>query len=431
VVLGVSGGIAAYKAVEVCRRLVDAGSHVVPVLTENATRFVGAATFSALASEPAHLELFGDDVPIPHTDLGRRADLVLVAPATARVIGAYAAGISSDLLVATLLATRAPVLVCPAMHAEMWEHPAVQENLATLRRRGVHVLEPEEGHLAGGDVGAGRLPATDVIVAEAARILAWWRGTARDALPLSGRRVLVTAGGTREPIDPVRFLSNRSSGRQGHALAEAALALGADVTLVTTSGLPVARGVEVIAVETAAEMADSVLTRAQAADVVVMAAAVADYRPDVVASTKLHKADGPPEIRLVPTLDILAELGRRRRPGQVLVGFAAETDSLAERAAAKLEAKRADLIVANDVAAAGAGFASETNAVTIFGRGGARTEVPLQSKRAVAEVVLRAALALLPVPTQCRGDSAPEVPGADSPISAAPVSPGGPGRDRE
>ncbi|MGO9965248.1 MAG: bifunctional phosphopantothenoylcysteine decarboxylase/phosphopantothenate--cysteine ligase CoaBC [Acidimicrobiales bacterium] len=424
VVLGVSGGIAAYKAVELCRRLVDAGSHVVAVLTENATRFVGAATFSALACEPAHLELFGDDAPIPHTDLARRADLVLVAPATARVIGSYAAGISSDLLVATLLATRAPVLICPAMHSEMWEHAAVQENLATLRRRGVHVLEPESGHLAGGDVGAGRLPETDVIVAEAAKILAAERDTARDALPLSGRRVLVTSGGTREPIDPVRFLSNRSSGRQGHALAEAALALGAEVTLVTASGLPVAAGVEVIAVETAAEMADSVLTHAPAADIVVMAAAVADYRPAVVASTKLHKADGAPEIRLVPTLDILAELGRRRRPGQVLVGFAAETDSLAERAAAKLEAKRADLMVANDVAAAGVGFASETNAVTIFSRGGARTEVPLQSKRAVAEAVLRAALALLPESPRCSGGPAGEVPEVDSPHD-------GPGRDRE
>ncbi len=432
VVLGVSGGIAAYKAVELCRRLVDAGSHVVPVLTANATRFVGAATFSALASEPAHLELFGDDVPIPHTDLGQRADLVLVAPATARVIGAYAAGISSDLLLATLLATRAPVLVCPAMHSEMWEHAAVQENLATLRRRGVHVLEPDKGHLAGGDVGAGRLPETDVIVAEAARILAARRrDTARDALPLSGRRVLVTAGGTREPIDPVRFLSNRSSGRQGHALAEAALALGAQVTLVTTSGLPVAPGVEVIAVETAAEMADSVLRHAPAADMVVMAAAVADYRPDVVASTKLHKADGAPEIRLVPTLDILAELGRRRRPGQVLVGFAAETDSLAERAAAKLEAKGADLMVANDVGAAGVGFASETNAVTIFRRGDARTDVPLQSKRAVAEVVLRATLALLPGPPQCQGDSSGKAPGVESPMSAASAPHDGAGRDRE
>jgi phosphopantothenoylcysteine decarboxylase/phosphopantothenate--cysteine ligase len=316
------------------------------------------------------------------------------------------------------------------MHSEMWEHAAVQENLATLRRRGVHVLAPDKGHLAGGDVGAGRLPATDVIVAEAARILAT-RDSARDALPLSGRRVLVTAGGTREPIDPVRFLSNRSSGRQGHALAEAALALGAEVTLVTTSALPVAPGVEVIAVETASEMADSVLGHAQASDLVVMAAAVADYRPDVVASTKLHKADGAPEIRLVPTLDILAELGRRRRPGQVLVGFAAETDSLAERAAAKLEAKGADLMVANNVGRAGVGFASETNAVTIFSRGGACTEVPLQSKRAVAEVVLRAALALLPVPAQRPGDSGGEFPGAASPVSAASPPHDGPGHDRE
>jgi phosphopantothenoylcysteine decarboxylase/phosphopantothenate--cysteine ligase len=423
-VLGVSGGIAAYKAVELCRRLVDAGSHVVPVLTANATRFVGTATFSALASEPARAEMFADDLPIPHTDLGRRADLVLIAPATARVIGAYAAGISSDLLVATLLATRAPVLVCPAMHAEMWEHAAVQENLATLRRRGVHVLEPETGRLAGGDVGAGRLPGTDVIVAEAARILFASRDAARGDLPLSGRRVLVTAGGTREPIDPVRFLSNRSSGRQGHALAEAAVELGAQVTLVTTSGLPAAPGIEVVEVETAAEMADAVLFGAETADLVVMAAAVADYRPAVVATTKLHKADGVPEIRLVPTVDILAELARRRRPGQVLIGFAAETDSLPERAAAKLEAKDVDLMVGNDVAAVGVGFGHETNAVTIFHRGGGRTEIPLRSKRAVAEAVLRTALPLLSGGARgCSGASAAEFPDLDA-AAVASLPPG-------
>ena len=395
VVLGVSGGIAAYKAVELCRRLVDAGAHVVPVLTENATRFVGEATFSALASEPARVELFGDVVPIPHTELARRADLVLIAPATARVIGAYAAGISSDLLVATLLATRAPVLVCPAMHTEMWEHAAVQENLATLRRRGVHVLEPGTGRLAAGDVGPGRLPETDAIVEEAVRILAATRDTAHGPRPLSLRRVLVTAGGTREPIDPVRYLSNRSSGKQGHALAEVAAELGAQVTLVTTSDLPVAPGIEVVAVETAAEMADAVLSRAETADVVIMAAAVADYRPATVAATKLHKADGLCEIRLVPTVDILAELGTHRRPGQVLVGFAAETDALVERARAKLEAKNVDLLVANDVAAQGVGFGHDTNAVTIFHRDGTSTEIPLQSKRAVAQAVLWATLPLL------------------------------------
>jgi phosphopantothenoylcysteine decarboxylase/phosphopantothenate--cysteine ligase len=391
----VSGGIAAYKAVELCRRLVDAGAHVVPVLTAAATRFVGAATFSALASEPARLDMFGEDAPIPHTELGQRADLVVVAPATARLIGSYAAGISSDLLVATLLATKAPVLVCPAMHTEMWEHPAVQENLATLRRRGVRVLEPATGHLAGGDTGAGRLPETEVIIEAASRALSTARSERTGPGPLSGRHVLVTSGGTREPIDPVRYLSNRSSGRQGHALAEAAAELGAQVTLVTASALPAGGGVEVVAVETAAEMAEAVLSRSDGADIVVMAAAVADYRPATVARTKLHKADGVPEIRLVPTLDILAELGRRRRPGQVLVGFAAETDELAERATAKLEAKGVDLLVANDVAAEGAGFGHETNAVTIFQRDGTRTELALQSKKDVAGAVLRATLPLL------------------------------------
>jgi phosphopantothenoylcysteine decarboxylase/phosphopantothenate--cysteine ligase len=395
VVLGVSGGIAAYKAVELCRRLVDAGAHVVPVLTESATHFVGVATFSALASEPARLEMFAEEATIPHTDLGQRADLVLIAPATARLIGSYAAGISSDLLVATLLATRAPVLLCPAMHTEMWDHPAVQENLATLRRRGVHVLEPATGHLAGGDNGAGRLPETEAIIEAATSVLSAYQGGRTPAGPLSGRGVLVTAGGTREPIDPVRYLSNRSSGRQGHALAEVAAELGAKVTLVTASGLGVSAGVEVVEVETAAEMADAVLARSARADLVVMAAAVADYRPETVAPTKLHKSDGVPEIRLVPTLDILAELGRRRRPGQVLVGFAAETDHLGERARAKLEAKGVDLVVANDVASAQAGFGHETNAVTIFHRDGGRTEVPLQSKKDVARAVLRATLPLL------------------------------------
>jgi len=263
-----------------------------------------------------------------------------------------------------------------------------------LRRRGVHVLEPETGRLAGGDVGPGRLPEPERIVAAASRILRA-TGGAGGSCPLSGRQVLVTAGGTREPIDPVRYLSNRSSGRQGHALAEVAAELGAKVVLVTASDLPAGPGVEVVRVETAAEMAEVVLARAAAADLVVMAAAVADYRPAAAASSKLHKADGVPEITLVPTVDILAELGRRRRPGQVLVGFAAETDRLAERATAKLEAKKADLLVANDVSAEGVGFGHETNAVTIFGRGGDRTVVPLQSKRDVAEAVLRASLPLL------------------------------------
>ncbi len=391
VVLGVSGGIAAYKAVEICRRLVDAGAHVAPVLTPSALRFVGAATFSALSSEAAHTSVFDDDEPIPHTRLGQEADLLVVAPATARLLGSFAAGISSDLLTATLLATRAPVLVCPAMHKEMWEHAAVQENLATLRRRGVEVMEPAVGRLAGGDVGAGRLAEPPDIVAAAGRILAGRRGGGRAGASrpqdLAGKRVLVSAGGTREPIDPVRYIANRSSGRQGYALAAAARERGADVTLVTTVQLPVPPGVEAVEVETAAEMAEAVLAHAKGSDVIVMAAAVADFRPASPSATKLRKSDGPPEVVLEPTLDILAELGRARQSGQVIAGFAAETGSLRERAAEKLRTKGVDLIVANDVGEEGVGFAHETNAVSIVTSDGVR-DVALTSKRAVADAVL-------------------------------------------
>jgi phosphopantothenoylcysteine decarboxylase/phosphopantothenate--cysteine ligase len=382
VVLGVSGGIAAYKAVEVCRLLVDGGAHVAPVLTDGALRFIGRTTFDALASEPAHVSLWDDPHPIPHTHLGQHADLVLVAPATARVLGLYAAGISDDLLTNVLLATRAPVLVAPAMHTEMWEHPAVQDNLATLRRRGVLVVEPEVGRLAGGDVGAGRLADPGRIVEAAAAAL-----TEPD---LAGLKVLVTAGGTREPIDPVRFLSNRSSGKQGHAVADDAAARGAQVTLVTTVGRPVAAGVEVVRVDTAAEMADAVLGRAEGSDVVVMAAAVADFRPVDVAGQKLKKAVGVPEVVLEPTVDILAALGARKRPGQVIVGFAAETDDVVANATDKLARKGADLIVANDVSAPQAGFEHDTNEVVIVAAGGVGHHVPLADKRAVARAVLDA-----------------------------------------
>ncbi len=380
VVLGVSGGIAAYKAIEVCRRLVDAGAHVIPVLTSGAQHFVGAVTFSALASEPAKTSLWDDTDPIPHTALGQSADVVVVVPATARVIGAYAGGISSDLLTATLLATRAPVVVCPAMHTEMWEHPAVQENLATLRRRGVHVVDPDVGRLAGGDHGAGRLAAPERIVAAVEALF-----VARD---LSGISVLVTAGGTREPIDAVRVITNRSSGKQGHALAEEAAARGADVTLVTTAARAVGPGIEVVAVDTASEMEAAVLSRAAHADVVLMAAAVADFRPKAAAEGKIKKDAGPPEIILEPTTDILAVLGERRRPEQVLVGFAAETADLAANAAAKLARKRLDLIVANDVCAPGVGFDHDTNAVMLLSADGTVQNVTLSDKRAIARAVL-------------------------------------------
>src|SRR5882724_4409788 len=284
IVLGVSGGIAAYKAVEVYRRLVDAGAHVIPVLSEGALRFVGRTTFDALGSEKAHVSLWDDDHPIPHTRIGQTADLVLVAPATARVIGTYAAGISDDLLTNVLLATRAPVVVCPAMHTEMWEHAAVQDNLRTLRARGVHVVPPEEGRLAGGDMGAGRLADPTTIVATVERVL-----TEPD---LAGLHVLVTAGGTREPIDPVRFISNRSSGKQGHALADVAAQRGAKVTLVTTTDRAAGPGVEIVRVQTAAEMEQAVLSRSDACDVVIMAAAVADFRPVVAVDHKIKKDTG-------------------------------------------------------------------------------------------------------------------------------------------
>ena len=387
IVLGVSGGIAAYKAVEVCRRLTDAGAHVQPVLTEDATRFVGAVTFSALAAEPAQTSLWEGPSPIPHTRLGQGADLILVAPATARVLGKYAAGISDDLLTATLLATRAPVVVCPAMHTEMWEHPAVQDNLAVLQRRGVHVVPPAVGRLAGGDEGAGRLAEPGDIVAAVERVL-----TPPD---MDGVRVLVTAGGTREAIDPVRFIGNRSSGKQGFAIADEAAARGASVVLVTTVRRPVAAGVEVVLVESAAEMEDAVLTRSGDADVVVMAAAVADFRPKATADEKIKKHDGVPEIVLEPTTDILAALGRQKRAGQVLVGFAAETSKVVDRAAEKLHQKNVDLIVANDVAAPGAGFEHDTNCVVLLDRHGLEQNVPLTDKREVARLVLDAVVSRL------------------------------------
>lgn len=390
IVLGVTGGIAAYKAVEVCRRLVDAGAHVSPILTEGALHFVGRTTFSALASEPVRTSLWDvdhdqDGSPIAHTRLGQEADLILVAPATARLLSDYRTGRSDDLLTATLIATRAPVIVAPAMHTEMWEHPSVSENLEVLQSRGVHVVPPEEGRLAGGDVGAGRLADPAAIVAAAERVLV------ADAVSgdLAGLTVLITAGGTREPIDPVRYIGNRSSGKQGFALAEEAAARGADVTVVATVQRPVSAGIEIVRVETADEMHAAVVARAPASDVVVMAAAVADFRPVSTADTKIKKAGGPPEVHLEPTVDILAALGSSKPVGQTLVGFAAETDSVRQNAETKLRAKGADLIVANDVSAPGAGFEHDTNEVVILSAAGA-IEVSKADKRVIARAVLDA-----------------------------------------
>jgi phosphopantothenoylcysteine decarboxylase/phosphopantothenate--cysteine ligase len=388
VVLGVSGGIAAYKAVEICRRLVDAGAHVAPVLTADALRFIGALTFSALASEPARTSMFDGPDPIPHTQLGQRAALVVVAPATAKLLGRYAAGISDDLLTATLLATRAPVLVAPAMHTEMWEHPAVQENLATLRRRGVHVVDPVDGRLAGGDVGLGRLADPADIVVAAAAVLAGAPDSSAKAHDLQGARVLITAGGTREPIDAVRIITNRSSGKQGYAIAEVAARRGAAVTLITTIGRPAPPNVEIVSVQTAAEMQDAVLTRAPKSDVIVMAAAVADFRPKEPPTRKLKKHEGIPEIVLEPTHDFLVDLGRDKSKSQVLVGFAAETDHLVEHATEKLRAKRLDLIVGNDISQPDAGFEVDTNRAVILDGSGEIARLPLLAKSDLAGVIL-------------------------------------------
>jgi phosphopantothenoylcysteine decarboxylase/phosphopantothenate--cysteine ligase len=380
IVLGVTGGIAAYKAVEVCRRLVDAGAHVSPIMTAGAEHFIGRTTLSALASEPVQTSLWDAQNPIPHTRLGQTADLVLVAPATARLLGAYAAGLSTDLLTNTLLATRAPVMVCPAMHTEMWEHAAVQANIATLRARGVHIVEPESGRLAGGDVGAGRLADPATIVARVEALFS--------AGPLHGLHVVVSAGGTREPIDAVRVIANRSSGKQGYAIAAEAAARGARVSLVSTADLPLPRGVELHQVETAAQMQVALEALAPTADVVVMAAAVADFRPVRSADGKLKKDRGVPEVVLERTPDILAGLGERKPAGQVLVGFAAETDDLVANAVSKLQRKRLDLVVANDVSAPGVGFQHDTNAVTLVRADGSQQHVPLADKGTIAKVVL-------------------------------------------
>jgi phosphopantothenoylcysteine decarboxylase / phosphopantothenate---cysteine ligase len=381
IVLGISGGIAAYKSIEVLRRLVDGGAHVAPIMTEDAHRFVGPVTISALASEPLHTSLWDDASPIPHTRLGQNADVIVVAPATARVIAAYATGMSDDLLVATLIATRAPVVLCPAMHTEMWEHPSVVDNIALLRSRGVVIVEPQSGRLAGGDIGTGRLADPETILQTIDEVL----GGNKD---LAGQHVVITAGGTREPIDAVRVIANRSSGKQGYAIAEDAHRRGARVTVISTVDLPVASGVSVVSVETAQQMHDAVTKAAVSADVVIMAAAVADFRPVLSVEGKIKKNQGVPTITLEATPDILAKLGSIKPEHQVLVGFAAETENLVENARGKLERKNLDLIVANDVSAPGVGFAHETNAVTILSASGEMKSVPLANKRTIATAVL-------------------------------------------
>jgi phosphopantothenoylcysteine decarboxylase/phosphopantothenate--cysteine ligase len=393
VVLGVSGGIAAYKSCELLRLLTENGYDVRVVPTESALKFVGAATWAALSGRPVATDVWTDVDEVPHVRIGQGADLVVVAPATADLLARAAAGRADDLLTATLLTARCPVLFAPAMHTEMWEHPATVANVATLRSRGVVVLDPAVGRLTGADSGPGRLPEPADIYAAATLLLE------RGSLPLdlAGRHVLVSAGGTREPLDPVRFLGNRSSGKQGYALARTALARGAEVTLVAANvALPDPAGVKVVRVETAAQLRDAVRDAARGADAVVMAAAVADFRPAQVAGGKIKKTGAEPEpVQLVRNPDVLAELsGERLREGQVVVGFAAETDDVLANGRAKLAAKGCDLLVVNEVGP-GRAFDTPDNAVVILGADGASVDVPRASKDAVAHAVWDAVAALL------------------------------------
>ncbi|MFT2016040.1 bifunctional phosphopantothenoylcysteine decarboxylase/phosphopantothenate--cysteine ligase CoaBC [Streptomyces sp. 796.1] len=388
VVLGVSGGIAAYKACELLRRLTESGHDVRVVPTASALHFVGEATWSALSGHPVATEVWADVHEVPHVRIGQAADLVVVAPATADTLAKAAHGLAGDLLTNTLLTARCPVVFAPAMHTEMWEHPATQENVATLRRRGAVVIEPAVGRLTGVDTGKGRLPDPAEIFEVCRRVLATGQHPAHD--DLAGRHVVVSAGGTREPLDPVRFLGNRSSGKQGYALARAAVARGARVTLVSAnSALPDPAGVDVVRVGTALHLREAMLKAAADADVVVMAAAVADFRPAVYAPGKIKKRDGqePEPIALVRNPDVLAELSAERtRTGQVVVGFAAETDDVVANGRAKLARKGCDLLVVNEVGEHKT-FGAEENEAVVLGADGSETPVPYGPKEALAETV--------------------------------------------
>ncbi|MEU2605467.1 bifunctional phosphopantothenoylcysteine decarboxylase/phosphopantothenate--cysteine ligase CoaBC [Streptomyces albus] len=397
VVLGVSGGIAAYKACELARRLTESGHDVRAVPSEAALHFVGAATWSALTGHPVATEVWESVHEVPHVRIGQSADLVVVAPATADLLAKAAHGIADDLLTNTLLTARCPVVFAPAMHTEMWEHPATQENVATLRRRGAVVIEPAVGRLTGKDTGKGRLPDPDAIFDVCRRVLT--RGAAGAATDLAGRHVVVSAGGTREPLDPVRFLGNRSSGKQGYALARTAAARGARVTLVAAnSALPDPAGVDVVRVGSAVELREAVLRAAADADAVVMAAAVADFRPAVYATGKIKKKDGqePEPLALVRNPDILAELSAARpRAGQVVAGFAAETDDVLAHGRAKLAAKGCDLLVVNEVGESKT-FGAEENEAVVLGADGTETPVPYGPKEALADTVWDLIAARLP-----------------------------------
>jgi phosphopantothenoylcysteine decarboxylase/phosphopantothenate--cysteine ligase len=387
IILGVGAGIAAYKVCELLRLLTESGQDVRVVPTPDSLRFVGEATWAALSGHPASAGTWDDVHEVPHVRLGQQADLVLIAPATADLLARAAAGMSGDLLTAILLTARCPVLFAPAMHTEMWEHPATQANAATLRQRGALVLEPAAGRLTGADSGPGRLAEPAELFAVAQRVLS--RGSAALRADLAGRQVVVSAGGTREELDPVRFLGNWSSGRQGYALARSAVSRGAEVTLVAANTeLPDPAGARVIRVTSARQLREAMLAAAPSADALVMAAAVADYRPAARSEEKIKKAGSAPEpIRLIENPDILRELvTTRSRPEQVIVGFGAETTDVLDAGRAKLAIKGCDLLVVNQVGN-GRAFGAPDNEAVVLGADGSQTLVPRGPKEVLADVV--------------------------------------------
>ncbi len=392
IVLGVTGGIAAYKAVDLCSKLVQAGATVDVIMTEAATHFLTPLPFQTITSRPVSVNEFQllRDMEMAHISLADKVDVLVIAPATANTIAKLAHGLADNLLTSTALASTAPLVIAPAMHTNMWNHPATQENLEILRRHGATVVGPGYGRLASGGVGMGRL-------AETAEILAAIRQTLGRNGPLADLRVIVTAGGTQEPIDPVRHITNRSSGRMGYALAEAARDAGARVTLISApTGLEPVYGVEMCAVRTAAEMREAVMSRLEQMDVLIMAAAVADYRPAQVAEQKIKKGESGLTLELERTRDILADVAEARMPGKpgLVVGFAAETQQLLENARAKLIGKKLDMLVANDVSAKDSGFEVETNRVTLLTPDGEAESLPLMSKFEVAERIVERVAAL-------------------------------------
>jgi len=388
IVLGVTGGIACYKAVELVRLLVKTGYRVQVIMTRGAVEFVAPLTFQTISGNPVATETFNltQESEIGHINLADSADLFVIAPATANVIGKFANGIADDLLTTVLMATQAPVLIAPAMNVHMYENPILQENLRKLRRLGYHVMEPAEGFLACGYEGKGRLPDAEKIAEAIGGLL-----KKRD---LGSEKLLITAGPSREPLDPVRYISNRSSGKMGYALARAAVRRGAEVTLISgPTALEPPPGARLISVTTAAEMRDAVIKEFAQCTAIVMAAAVADYRPARVADQKMKRGKEPVELRLEPNPDILKELSDKK-DGKLLVGFAAETEELTANAEKKLREKNLDMIIANNVAETGSGFDGDTNIATILDRTGAKRSLPLMSKDELADCIYDHFLAL-------------------------------------